>query len=183
MSFRSLGETCLHQGHVISLYRGRFVAPDGSPFEREIVRHPGAVVVVPLVDDSTALLVRQYRAAIDSELLELPAGKRDVPDEDPADTAARELAEEVGKRPGRLVKLAEFLNSPGFSDELSHCYLATELEDCDTDAQGVEEGHMVTVTVDLAEVPGMIERFELRDAKTIIGLCMARAYLGEGGRL
>ena len=111
-------EVC--RGSLISLAVGAFEAPDGDTFERDVVHHPGAVSVVPVVDEGTAvLLVRQYRAAVDRDLLEIPAGKRDVAGEPPELTARRELEEEVGMRAGRLEQLAEFYNSPGFCDEHS----------------------------------------------------------------
>src|SRR5690242_7255870 len=90
-----------------------FETPDGETMRRTVVRHPGAVVVVPIEPDGdTAVLVRQFRAAVGDHVLEVPAGKRDVEHESPAATAARELEEELGLVPGRLVKLAEFYNSP-----------------------------------------------------------------------
>jgi 8-oxo-dGTP pyrophosphatase MutT (NUDIX family) len=171
--FRPVGERLVHDGHVIRLAVGTFQSPDGDRFEREVVHHPGAVSVVA-VDGDTAVLVRQYRAAVDAELLEIPAGKRDVEHEDPAATAARELEEEVGLRAGHLELLAEFYNSPGFCDEHSWVYLATELTPCPLDAQGVEEQHMTIERVGLAEVPAMIADGRIRDAKTIIGLALAR---------
>jgi len=175
--FRKAGEEVLHRGHVISLAVGRFSAPDGEEFTREVVHHPGAVSVVPLHADGTVVLVRQYRAAIDAELLEIPAGKRDVDGEDPAVTAHRELAEEVGLRAERLEKLAEFYNSPGFCDEHSHVYLARDLTAVPADTQGPEERHMAVERVALEEVPGLVERGLITDAKTIIGLCLARQRL------
>ena len=169
-----VGEEVIHRGHVISLAVGRFAAPDGEIFERDVVHHPGAVSVVPLHADGTVVLVRQYRAAIDRELLEVPAGKRDVHGEDPAVTAHRELAEEVGLRAGRVEKLAEFYNSPGFCDEHSYVFLALDLEEVTSDAQGPEERHMTIEQIALPEVPALIASGEISDAKTIIGLCLAR---------
>ncbi len=81
--FRRVDERVLHRGYVITLAEGTFAAPDGTEFTREVVHHPGAVSVVPLHDDGTVTLVRQYRAAIDDDLLEIPAGKRDVEGEAP----------------------------------------------------------------------------------------------------
>ena len=177
--FRKLAEEHLYRGSLISLAKGHFASPDGSPFERDIVHHPGAVSVVPVVEEGTAaLLVVQYRAAVDADLLEIPAGKRDVAGEEPAATARRELEEEVGRRAGRLELLARFYNSPGFCDEDSWVFLALDLEECDPAAQGVEEQHMVVRTVALDDVPAMIEAGEIRDAKTIIGLTLARERLG-----
>lgn len=176
--FRKESEQLVHRGTVISVARGTFVAPDGRRIEREIVHHPGAVSVVPLRDDRTVVLVRQYRAALDRELLEIPAGKRDVHGEDPATTARRELAEEVGLHAGKLEKLGEFVNSAGFSDEHSTVYLGTELEAVPNDLQGVEELHMTVVEVPLDEVPAMIERGEITDAKTLIGLLLTLRRVG-----
>jgi ADP-ribose pyrophosphatase len=178
--FRRLDERTLHEGHVITLVEGRFEAPDGSDFTREVVHHPGAVSVVPLHDDGTVTLVRQYRAAIDDLLLELPAGKRDVAGEDPERTARRELVEEVGLEARRVELLAEFLTSPGFSDEHSWTYLATDLREVPSDLQGIEEEHMTVERFPLADVPAMIADRRLLDAKTIIGLTLALRRV-EGG--
>jgi ADP-ribose pyrophosphatase len=176
--FHKESEQILHRGQVISLARGVFVAPTGERVEREIVHHPGAVSVVPLRDDGNVVLVRQYRAALDRELLEIPAGKRDVDGEDTETTARRELAEEVGLRATSLVKLVEFHNSVGFSDEHSTVYLGTGLEEVPSDVQGVEEMHMTVVHVPLDRVPAMIERGEITDAKTVIGLLLTLRHVG-----
>ena len=153
--------------------------PDGDVARRVVVRHPGAVVVVPITDDGAgALLVRQYRVSTGMDLLEVPAGKRDVEGEEPAVTGARELEEEIGFRPGRLVKLAEFFNTPGFCDEYTHLYLATDLVDVGArQATSLEEQHMVTERIELADVEVLIARRRLVDAKSIIGLLLARQYL------
>jgi ADP-ribose pyrophosphatase len=170
--FELRSERIVHRGHVITVVAGTFVAPDGSIFERDIVRHPGAVAVVPLHDDGTVTLVRQYRAAIDGELLEIPAGKRDVQDEPPEITARRELAEEVGLEADRLELLSEFYNSPGFADERAFVFLGTGLRDVPNDLQGLEEQHMTLERVALAEVEEMIADHRITDAKTIIGLTL-----------
>lgn len=178
--FRKLAEREVWRGSLVTAGVGTHVAPDGSTFERDVVHHPGAVSVVPVVDGGEAvLLVRQYRAAVDAELLEIPAGKRDVAGEDPAVTAGRELEEEVGMRAGRLEKLAEFYNSPGFCDEHSHVFLALDLEPCPASAQGVEERNMTIERVRMAEVAGLIGSGAITDAKTVIGLCLAREALAS----
>jgi 8-oxo-dGTP pyrophosphatase MutT (NUDIX family) len=171
--FRKVREDVLHEGRLISLAVGTFADPDGEEFERQLVHHPGAVSMVPLHADGTVVLVRQYRAAVDRELLEIPAGKRDVPDEPPETTAERELAEEVGLRAGRLEKLCEFYNSPGFCDEHSYVFLARDLEDVESSAHGPEERHMTIERVSLAEAARLIDAGEITDAKTIIGLSLA----------
>jgi ADP-ribose pyrophosphatase len=137
------------------------------------------VSIVPVVDHEV-ILVRQYRAAIDRELLEIPAGKRDVAGEDLETLARRELAEEIGMRAGTLVRLAEFYNSPGFCDEHAVVFLALALTPTARSAQGVEEAHMTIERVAMADIPGLIASGELVDAKSIIGLCLARDRLARG---
>ena len=183
MEFRKLDERIVWSGTLVSAGTGTFVDPDGNEFERDVVHHPGAVVVVPVIASTAAgegldvVLVRQYRAAIDDVLLELPAGKRDVSDEPVELTAHRELEEEVGMRAGSMEKIAEFYNSPGFCDEHSFLFLATDLTPCATSFQGHEEQHMTIERVPLDDVPGLIASGELVDAKSIIGLCLARERL------
>lgn len=176
--FRRQGETLHYQGPLIQVATGTFEAPDGATFERDVVHHPGAVSAVPLLEgDEAVLLVRQYRAAVDRVLLEIPAGKRDVQGEPPERTALRELVEEVGMRAGRLDRLAEFYNSPGFCDEHSVVFLARDLEPCDLDLQGVEEQHMTVEEVLLGDVAQLIRSGAIVDAKTIIGLTLTRELL------
>jgi len=172
VGFRKLEERMAWSGTLVSAAIGTFVDPDGNTFQRDVVHHPGAVVVVPVID-AEVVLVRQYRAAVDRELLELPAGKRDVADEAVELTAHRELEEEVGLRAGSMEKLAEFYNSPGFCDEHSFLFLATELTPCATSFQGHEEQHMTIERVALESVPGLVASGELVDAKSIIGLYLA----------
>jgi ADP-ribose pyrophosphatase len=176
-AFRKLAEREVHRGSLISVAVGRFAAPTGEEFERDVVHHPGAVSVVPVVGADTAILVRQYRAAIDRDLLEIPAGKRDVAGEAPEVTAHRELAEEIGMRAGRLERLAEFYNSPGFCDEHSFVFMARDLEPCGNSLQGVEEQHLTVEHIALSDVPRLIASGELVDAKSIIGLTLAREVL------
>ena len=177
MGFRKLGERPQWAGTLVSAGLGTFVDPAGNEFERDVVHHPGAVVVVPVTDEGDVILVRQYRAAIDRELLEVPAGKRDVAGEPVEVTAGRELEEEVGMRAGSLVKLAEFYNSPGFCDEHSFLFLATDLTPTATSFQGHEEQYMTIERVPLASVPAMVQSGDLVDAKSIVALCLARERL------
>lgn len=174
--FRYLGETEVHRGHVISLVRSHHEGPDGSTFDRDVVRHPGAVSVVPVHDDGQVVLVRQYRAPLDAMVLEIPAGKRDVADEPAELTARRELAEEVGLAAGRIELLVRFHNSVGFCDEESLVFLATGLREDRMDRQGIEEAHMEVVLVPLSDTPAMIAAGEITDAKTVLGLTFALAH-------
>jgi ADP-ribose pyrophosphatase len=165
------------RGTLVSAGTGTFVDPDGNEFERDVVHHPGAVVVVPVTPEGDVILVRQYRAAIDAELLEVPAGKRDVTDEPVEVTAHRELEEEVGMRAASMVQMAEFYNSPGFCDEHSFLFLATDLTPCATAFQGHEEQHMTIERVPLDRIPALIASGDLVDAKSIVGLLLAREHL------
>ena len=175
--FTPIGERQEWQGRVVSLSVTEIKAPDGSVYEREIIRHPGAAVMVPL-DGQEVIMIRQYRAAVNRELLEIPAGKLDSDDEPPELTAQRELVEEIGKKAGHLELLAVFHNSPGFCDEVTHCYLATDLTDTDRHPHSIEEEHMAIERINLADVPALVASGELRDAKSIVGLMLARERLG-----
>ena len=126
-SFRHLGDSPVYDGYVWRVVVGAFTDPDGNEFTRDIVRSPGAVAVVPLHEDGTVSLLRQYRAAFDDAIVEIPAGMRDVDGEDPIDTARRELVEEIGFDAGRLELLHRFFPSVGMTDSVLHVYLATEL--------------------------------------------------------
>lgn len=177
--FRFLGEDVRFRGWRISLTEARFRAPDGSVFTRDIVRHPGAVAVVPVTDGGDVLLVRQYRGAVDRHLLEIPAGTRDVEGEPPAETARRELLEEVGVDARHMRFLATMFNSPGFCDEETYLYLATGLDPGATARHGVEEEHMEVESVPLTDVDRLVAAGELIDGQTILGLLLARHVLAE----
>lgn len=179
-AFRPVGEEVVHDGYIISLAKATFEGPDGVRFDRDIVRHPGAVSVVPVIGDEV-ILVRQYRAALDADLLEIPAGKLDIAGEDLAEAAQRELGEEVGYRAAQLDLLARFHNSAGFCDELSYVFLGTDLTEVPLDNQGIEEEHMTIERVKLARVPELIASGDLTDAKTIIGLSITLQRLGTAG--
>jgi ADP-ribose pyrophosphatase len=174
--FRVAGATPVCEAGFLAVETRHVVGPDGARFDRHVVRHPGAVVAVP-VEGDTALLVRQFRAAVGRELLELPAGKRDVDGEAPEATAVRELEEEIGRRPGRLELLCEFYNSPGFTDEHSFLFLATDLVTTARAAATEEEAAIEIVPVALDDVDGFIATRAITDAKSIIGLLLARERL------
>jgi 8-oxo-dGTP pyrophosphatase MutT (NUDIX family) len=175
--FRHLGDEVLDEGWRISFVRAEFEAPDGTRFTRDVVRHPGAVAVVPLTEHGTVLLVRQYRGPVDRELLEIPAGTRDVEGEPPETTARRELAEEVGVQAGEVQYLATILNTPGFCDEVTLLYLARHLETVPPARHGEEERYIDVVEVALADVDAMVASGELVDAQTLLGLMLARQAL------
>ncbi|MDZ7676340.1 MAG: NUDIX hydrolase [Acidimicrobiales bacterium] len=170
--FALLGEDIVHEGYAMSVVVARFGAPDGREFTRDVIRHVGAVAVLPLHDDGTVTLVRQYRAPIGQELLEIPAGLRDVADEDLELTATRELAEEAGLAAEAIEHLCSFHNAAGLSDEVVHVYRATGLSEVDRDAQGPEEQHMQVERHPLADLVAMVRQGEITDAKTVVGVLL-----------
>jgi ADP-ribose pyrophosphatase len=180
--FRVVDSTTRLRSAFLELVEATVRADDGTEFQRTIVRHPGAVTVVPVADDGHVLLVRQFRAAAGRELLEAPAGKRDVPGEPPEVTGRRELEEEVGHRAREMVLLAEAYTSPGFSDEYAYIYAARDLTPlAETYAATAEEAAMTVERVALAEVAALISSRDLVDATTIIGLLLTQRLVADGG--
>lgn len=168
--FTKVSEQEVHRGFRFTVNVARFRSAGGEEFDRDVVRHPGAVAVVPLHDDGTVTLVSQFRAALDGDLIELPAGLRDVEGEPDDETARRELAEEVGLAAGTLHHLVTFHNSPGFCDETVAVFLATELTEVGDDRQGIEEEAMTVLRLPLSEALAMTRDGRITDSKTIIGL-------------
>lgn len=179
--FRHLSDELVHRGYVWRVVVAEFESPDGDRFTRDVVRSPGAVAAVPIEHSADGIamvtLVRQYRAPLDDHVLEVPAGMRDVDDEPPATTAARELAEEVGLAVGRLIPLTRFSPSVGMTDAELHLYLALDLVPIPREAHGPEEAHMEIVRMPLADAVDLVVRGEIHDAKTIIGLLLAERHL------
>jgi 8-oxo-dGTP pyrophosphatase MutT (NUDIX family) len=157
-------------GKVEEVFRGTLIRVEVWPTQRrEIVRHPGACAVVALTPRGDVVLVRQLREAVGEELLEIPAGIRDVEAEEPAVCAARELMEEAGYRAAEpLEPLGMIYSSPGFTDEGIHLFLAREvIPEADSTA-----GHDVT-TMPLAEAVAAVQDGRIRDAKTAVCLLLA----------
>jgi 8-oxo-dGTP pyrophosphatase MutT (NUDIX family) len=182
--FRPLGEREIHRGRIWRVAVGSFEGPDGTTFERDVVHSPGAVGIVPVLFDPegtpAVVLVRQYRPALDAELVEIPAGMRDVDGEPPHETARRELGEEVGFAPGRLDLLTVFHNSAGMTDATTHVFLATDLRPVAAEAQGPEEEAMVVLHVPLADAVADVLAGRITDAKTVIGLLLTERRLSAG---
>lgn len=145
-----------------------FVARDGRPMARQFVVHPGAVVVLPLLDAEHCPLIRQFRHGIGREIWELPAGTLDVPGESPAEAAARELEEEVGHRAGKVERLCEFYTSPGILTELITAFVARDLTPTQQRLSPSEE--IVVEPTTLMEAMDMIREGKIVDGKTMITL-------------
>ena len=175
--FEMSGEVVVHRGRVITLTRATFSDPSGRSFDRDIVRHPGAVAVVAVTDADAVVLVHQYRPALDRWLLEVPAGTCDVAGEPGEATARRELAEEAGYAARELRLLTRCAITPGFCDELSTVYLATGLSPVPVDRQGVEEHHMRVEAVPLSGFDALVDDGTVIDATTILGVGLARRHL------
>ncbi len=151
-----------------SVYRKAVRARDGGMHDYEIVVHAGAVIVLPLLDGGRCVLIRNFRHAIDKELVELPAGTLDAADEPPEEAARREVEEETGYRAGRLMAMGEFYSSPGFMTEKLHAFVATELTPTRQRLEPTEHIRVEVVGVD--EAMEMIRDGRIVDAKTIVTL-------------
>lgn len=159
----------VYDGRVVALRVDEVALPSGRTAAREIVEHRGAVAVVPLTADGEVLLVRQYRGATGGTMVEIPAGTLE-PGEDPQAALHRELAEEIGMRAASVERLLVFYPSPGFLTEVVHLYLASGLT---PHRLAAEEEDIEVVRVSLPEARAMVERGEIRDAKSIIGILLA----------
>lgn len=146
--------------------------PDGRVRRREVVEHPGAVAVLPVLSSGEIVLVRQYRHAVGRTLLEAPAGTRE-PDESPEACARRELLEETGYEAGALRELVRFYVSPGWASEEVIVYLATDL--VAQQARPADDERIAVERVAPEQVPELIRRREITDAKTLIAVL---GYLG-----
>lgn len=163
-----------HEGKLFKVDVLTWTDEMGRSVTREVVRHPGAVTVVPVLDETRIILIRNHRIAVDQTLLELPAGKLE-PGEEPEKAAQRELVEETGYACDQIRKIGEFYTSPGFADELMHAYLATGLTESH---QRLEPGEAITVEVRaLTEVLELIHTGGIRDGKTIAALLMYWTFI------
>lgn len=180
----ALESRSVYRGKVLDVREDLVRFPNGSEGLLEIVRHRGAVAVLPLFDPEPAsgtngpdvLLLRQYRYAAGGMLWEAPAGKLDE-GESPAACAARELEEEAGVKAARLVHLTTLLTTPGFSDERIHLFLATGLAD---GRQALEEHEVIEChRVPLADAVDMVRSGEIVDGKTVCLLMLAAAEAGR----
>ena len=172
-------ETCLEKntvfhGRIVTLRDDRVVLPDGREAWREVVEHPGGVAVAAVTDDLRVLTVRQFRYPMGEVIREIPAGKLE-PGESPAACGLRELREETGFHSARFEPLGLIYPSPGIYGEKMHLFLARDLTFA---GQRLDDGEFLTVeALPLDMLIGMILSNEIKDAKTVIGLMMAREHL------
>jgi ADP-ribose pyrophosphatase len=171
-----ISSEAVYQGKLVHLFIDQVRLPNGETSLREIVRHPGAVAMVPLLDDGRVILVRQFRLAANQIMLEIPAGTLH-PGEDPLLAAERELQEEIGFRPGILTSLGGEYTAPGYTTELIHLYLAEQLEASRLDLD--DDEFLEIVTLPLEEALRQIEAGEITDGKTMLALLKVARRLGR----
>ncbi|MGH3754399.1 MAG: NUDIX domain-containing protein [Pseudonocardiaceae bacterium] len=173
------GSDTLHVGRVLALRLDQVVMPGGRTVGREVVEHPGSVVVLPLHDDGSVLMIDQYRHPIGRRIRELPAGLLDAPGEDPVAAARRELVEEVGYTARDWSVLVDLVASPGFSDEAVRVFLARGLTEVGRPAgDDDEEADLGVVRLPLAEAVRQALAGEIVNAATVAGLLAALAGPG-----
>jgi ADP-ribose diphosphatase len=173
---RVIDSRVIHQGRYLTFRVDTVELPDGRRSTRDIAGHPGAVAIVAIDDDDRVALVRQWRVAVGAALLEIPAGGLDRDEhgvkEDPDRAAARELEEETGLRAASWRKLGSFYTAPGFTEELMHLYLASELHTAHPDGRlGPDDDERLLLEwLRLDEALAAVGSGDIRDAKSIVGL-------------
>lgn len=173
----------IHTGHVFRVEVLSWTDEHGRRIERDIVRHPGAVLIVPVLDDDRLVMIRNFRVAVGRALIEFPAGKLER-GEAPERAAARELEGETGYHASTIRPLGAFYTSPGFTDELMHAFVAEGLTEI---GQRLEAGEQIEVhIVSRIEALKMVDDGRIQDGKTIAALLMwdhqtcSRAVAAQG---
>ena len=166
----------IYEGKIVNLRIDTVELPDKKYSLRDIVEHPGAVGIIPITDDGYMILVKQFRKAVEKVLLEIPAGKIEI-NEEPKETALRELYEETGYQTDNMEYLFEFYTSPGFSNEKVYMFLAKELYYV---GQNVNKDEYIEIEkFKIEDLMDMIERGEINDSKTMIGIYYANMYINQ----
>lgn len=165
--FRVKNVENIYSGRVVDLTVETIEFPDGKEMTRELVRHPGAVAIVPMISPNEIVMIKQFRYSARGEIWEIPAGTLE-PNEAAAECAHRELIEEIGYQAGKLEPLGGFYTSPGFCNEYLHLFRATDLRPAQAHLDKDEQIEVHTMT--LQQALQKIETGEIIDAKTIIGL-------------
>jgi len=164
---KTLSSRRIYEGRAVNLRVDTVELPGGRQTTREIVEHEDCVAIVAVDDKDNVLLVKQYRKAVDKELLEIPAGGID-PGETPEDAVCREMREETGFLPRKVTRLGGFYSAPGYSNEYLYLYLATDLVSSPLEAEDTASISLVLVPV--AQASGLIASGAIVDAKSIAGL-------------
>jgi ADP-ribose pyrophosphatase len=171
---------CVFHGVRFDVHALELPGRDGQKVRREVVVHPGAVVILPLLDPETVVLIRNRRFAVDQTLWELPAGTLEAPPETPLSCARRELIEETGYEAAIITELTAFYASPGILTEVMHAFVATDLKPV---GQDLDESEQITAhPKPWAEVLAMVRSGEIRDGKTIATLLYYRTFAAAASR-
>jgi ADP-ribose pyrophosphatase len=164
---KTISSRCLHEGRHFSFYVDEVELPGGRRTDRDVVKHPGAVAIVPVLSDGRVVLVRQYRYSAGKDLLEIPAGTLE-PGETVEECVKRELREETGYEAGEIRRLLSCFMAPGYSSEVIHFYIARDIVEV---GGAPEPDEKIDVEViDLKKVRELIAGNVIEDAKTIIGI-------------
>lgn len=162
----------IYKGRIISLQVDTVTLPNGETATREIVKHPGAVAVIPLIEDKM-IVVEQYRKPLEKSQVEIPAGKLDA-GEEPLKAALRELEEETGYRSDNVKLVSSFYTSPGFADEIIHLYLAEDL--VKGNANPDEDEFLECEAITLEQAQEYMREGRISDAKTIMAVYAWQLY-------
>lgn len=171
-----LESTRLYDGKIVKLFLDRVELPNGKDAVREVVRHPGGVIILPLDGEGNVHMVRQFRYPVGRVVLEIPAGKLEY-GEEPFAAAQRELSEEIGAQAARWTSLGSLLPTPGFCDEVQHLYLARGLTFGQTHPD--EDEFLEQVTLPFDQAYAMAADGRLQDSKTVAALLRARLRMEE----
>ncbi|MGO1470671.1 MAG: NUDIX hydrolase [Tissierella sp.] len=164
----------VYEGKILNLKVDTVEMPDKKYSKREIIEHSGGVAMIALTSNDSLILVKQYRKAVEDFLIELPAGKLEL-NEEPRETAIRELKEEIGMESNKLTYLSEFYTSPGYCNEKIHLFLAEDLKKGDFEQ---EEGEFLEVLeFNIDELVKMVKMGDIIDSKTIIGIFIAKEII------
>ena len=172
MTEKQLSSEYKFRGRIMTARVDEVSLPNGKTAPREVCEHVGGVGVLPIDKDGNVILVRQFRYAFDTKLLEMPAGKMDHGPEDAEECGIRELKEETGCTAGRIVPLGAIYPSPGFLTEVTYLFAALDLTE--GEMQPDEDEFVEVVRLPITEVEKMIERDEIRDAKTVAAMYRAK---------
>ncbi|MDS9470772.1 NUDIX hydrolase [Sporosarcina pasteurii] len=173
---KTIATNSIYEGKIISLQVDDVELPDGNHAKRELVKHPGAVALIPITDEGKIIVVKQYRKAIERAIVEIPAGRIE-PNEDPKLTAIRELEEETGYGTHDITYLQSFATSPGFADEIIHLYVAKDLYKIEDPAEGDEDEFIERLEVSIEEAEKMVATGEIYDAKTAFAILYVKHQL------
>ncbi|HLT54727.1 MAG TPA: NUDIX hydrolase [Bacillota bacterium] len=176
---KTIQSETIFRGKVVHLQVDEVRLPNGKTSKREIVKHPGAVAVIPVTKDNKIVFVEQYRKPLEKSLIEIPAGKLE-PGENPITCAIRELEEETGYTTNELSFVTSFYTAPGFSDELMYIYITDELKKLDVPKDADEDEFVDVIELTLDEAKQYVLEERIHDAKTNYAILYLHALESRG---